>query len=71
MSELSIKIDEADWKLLNDLAVSRGKTINLLLNDLIKDYIKGCSLDTLTISKLSENSFKEWDNSQDEIYDRI
>ena len=80
MSIMSIRIDDNKRKTLKIIASIEGKTMGGIVSDLIEGYIehnkeKIASLsekDNLSaVMDLSARSFMEWDNKEDEIYDRL
>ena len=80
MSVMSIRIDDNKRSLLKIIASVEGKTMGGIVSELIENYInnnkdklKGFSAkENLTeIMKLSEASFVEWDNEDDEIYNDL
>ncbi len=80
MSVMSIRIDDSKRKLLKIIASIEGKTMGGIVSELIENYInknkeklKGLSEkeDMTEIMKLSEASFVEWDNEDDEIYNDL
>ncbi len=77
MSVMSIRIDDNKRKALKIIASIEGKTMGGIVSDLIEDYItenmekvKGLSEkeNLREIMNMSEKSFMEWDNEDDEIY---
>ena len=80
MSVVSIQIDNKKRKALKALANKEGKTMGGIVSDLIETFISEnkekinlpIEKDNIQeITKLSENSFSEWDNEEDEIYDTL
>ncbi len=80
MSVMSIRIDNEKRKLLKVLASVEGDTISGVVSKLIDGYIenkKGKLLKLLeadeagAIMQISDSSFKEWDNDEDEIYNDL
>ncbi|MBC8440443.1 MAG: hypothetical protein H8D87_12260 [Deltaproteobacteria bacterium] len=80
MSVMSIRIDTDKKKILKVIATIEGKTMGKIISELIEDYIKKNKVkiqklsekDNLNeIMKLSESSFMEWDNDEDEIYNEL
>ncbi len=77
---MSIRIDNEKRKLLKVLASVEGDTISGVVSKLIDGYIenkKGKLLkllepdETRAIMQISEPSFKEWDNDEDDIYNDL
>ena len=80
MSVMSIRIDNSKRKTLKVIASIEGKTMGGIISELIEDYIKKnkerikelSEKENLTeIMKMSEKSFMEWDNDEDEIYNEL
>ena len=80
MAIMSIRIDDKKRKALKVIASLEGKTMGGLVSELIEDYIVknkkkisdlGEKADILELMKLSELSFNDWENSEDEIYDQL
>ena len=73
MAVMSIRIDDSKRKAIKAIASLEGKTISGVIEELIDGYIQdkknlpGAS----EIMKLSESSFMEWDNREDEIYNDL
>ena len=80
MSVMSIRIDNSKRKALKIIASIEGKSMGGIVSELIEDYIK---LNKAKISgiaeaenlneimNLSTDSFKEWDNKEDEVYNEL
>lgn len=77
MSVMSIRIDDEKRKKLKAIASIQGKTMSSIVESLIDDYIKEYvnesehKSELKSIMKVSEPSFEEWDNDEDEIYDNL
>ena len=80
MGVMSIRVDDTKRKLLKIIASVEGKSMGSIVSELIEDYIKknkdklkGLSeKDNLNeIMQMSEQSFMEWDNDEDAIYDEL
>ncbi|GBD86620.1 hypothetical protein BMS3Abin03_00541 [bacterium BMS3Abin03] len=80
MSVMSIRIDESKRKVLKVIASLEGKTMGGIVTELIDEYIKRNKEKIMRLSekenlneimKLSEASFIEWDNEEDEIYNNL
>jgi predicted transcriptional regulator len=80
MSVMSIRIDDNKRKVLKVIASLEGKTMGGIVGELIDDYIKRNKEKIIELSekenlneimKLSEASFMEWDNTEDEIYNNL
>jgi len=80
MAVTSIRLDENKKKALKVIASLENKTMGGIISELIDDYIKknknrlseiSEQTDLKEIMKLSEDTFAEWDNEEDEIYDKL
>lgn len=80
MSVMSIRIDDNRRKALKVIASIEGKTMGGIVSDLIEGYIEHNKEKIVSLSEreninslmgLSEKSFMEWDNEEDEIYDSL
>ena len=80
MSVMSIRIDDSKRKALKVIASLEGKTLGGIVGELIDEYIKRNKEKIIELSdkenlseimKLSEGSFIEWDNAEDEIYNNL
>lgn len=80
MSVMSIRINTEKKKALKMIAAIEGKTMGGIVSELIENYIQKnkaklqrlSKKDTLyEIMKMSEPSFMEWDNDEDEIYNEL
>ena len=80
MSVMSVRIDDKKRKTLKVIASIEGKTMGGLLTELIDEYIQkhkeklkilSEKENIYAIMKLSEASFMEWDNEEDEIYNDL
>ncbi|MBN2280767.1 MAG: hypothetical protein JXQ65_09305 [Candidatus Marinimicrobia bacterium] len=80
MGVMSIRIDDKKKKMLKIIASIQGKTIGGLIAELLDEYIeKNMSglKDTIkeddlaVIMQLTEESFLDWDNDEDEIYNSL
>lgn len=80
MDVMSIRIDSKKRKALKVIASIKGKSMGGILSELIDDYIKKnmeeikelLEKENLNeIMKMSEKSFMEWDNDEDEIYNQL
>ena len=80
MSVMSIRIDDNTRRALKIIASIEGKSMGGIVSELIEEYLEE-NRDKLKnladkeslrdIMKMSESSFSEWDNEEDEIYDRL
>lgn len=80
MSVMSIRIDNTKRKTLKVIASIEGKSMGGIVSELIEDYIKKNKEKIIGLSenenlneimKMSEKSFMEWDNDEDEIYNEL
>ena len=80
MSVMSVRIDEKKRRALKVIASLEGKTIGGVISELVDDYISknkqkisqiSEKSDLKEIMTMSENSFLEWDNEEDEIYNDL
>jgi len=77
---MSIRINTEKKKALKVIATIEGKTMGGIVSELIENYIQKnkAKLQRLSkkdnlyeIMKMSEPSFMEWDNDEDEIYNEL
>ncbi len=80
MSVVSIRIDDKKRRVLKVIASLEGKTMGGIVTELIDEYIRRNKEKIIELSekenaneimKLSETSFIEWDNDEDEIYNNL
>jgi len=80
MSVMSVRIDDNKRKALKIIASIEGKSMGNIVTELIENYIdeKKDVLINLSesenlkeVMKMSEFSFSEWDNEEDEIYNTL
>ena len=80
MSVMSIRIDNTKRKALKVIASIEGKSMGGIVSELIEDYIQKNKEKLKELSekenlnevmKMSEKSFMEWDNDEDEIYNEL
>ncbi|VEN74131.1 conserved hypothetical protein [Candidatus Desulfarcum epimagneticum] len=80
MNVMSVRIDDKKRKALKIISSAEGKSMDGIIADLIEKYIdekKDALIDFSEsenlkgIMKISESSFSEWDNGEDEIYDTL
>ena len=80
LKEMSIRIEDKKRKALKVIASIEGKTMGGLVSELLDEYIAknkqklsdlGDKSDLAELMKLSEASFSEWENSEDDIYDKL
>lgn len=77
MSVMSIRIPDEKRKKLKAVASLEGKSMSRLVSELIDDYIDeamerlGEEHDLTEIMKVSEPSFSEWNNEEDEVYNDL
>ena len=80
MAVISIRIDDNKRKILKIIASLEGKTMGGLVSEWIDDYLtkNRSKIKELSekenlweIMKISESSFAEWNNDEDEIYNDL
>ncbi len=80
MGVMSIRIDDQKRKLLKVIASLEGKSMGGIVTELIEEYINRNKNKIIKLSekenimdimKISESSFAEWDNDEDEIYNDL
>lgn len=77
MSVMSIRVDDDKKRKLKAIASIQGKTMSSIVENLIDDYIAEFyeknkeSEELKTIMKVSEPSFNEWENDEDDVYDNL
>ncbi len=77
MSVMSIRIPDEKRKKLKAIASLEGKSMSGLVAELIDEYVNeamdrlGEEHDLAEIMKVSEPSFSEWDNEEDEVYNDL
>ncbi len=77
MSVMSIRVDDDKKRKLKAIASIQGKSMSSIIEDLIDDYITEFynrneeNEELKTIMKVSEPSFNEWDNDEDDVYDNL
>ena len=80
MSIMSIRIDDKKRKALKVIASIEGRSMGGIVSELIENYVDQ-NMDKVREliekenlnewMKLSEKSFMEWDNEEDEIYNEL
>ncbi len=80
MAVMSVRIDDKKRKLLKVIASIEGKPIGAIISELIDDYVSknkkklnllSESAEIKEIMALSEMSFSDLDNEEDEIYNDL
>ncbi len=80
MSVMSIRIDDNKRKALKVIASIEGRSMGGIVSELVENYIKQNKEKIKELSekenpneimKMSEKSFMEWDNEEDEIYNEL
>jgi predicted DNA-binding protein len=77
MSVMSIRVDEEKKKKLKAIASLQGKSMSSIIEGLIDQYIEDAKNENIldeeirSVMALSEPSFDEWDNDEDEIYNEL
>ncbi len=77
MAVMSVRVDDEKRKKLKAIASLQGRTMTSIIEELIDRYIREYheekkergDLDDLM--KVSEPSFSEWDNPEDEVYNDL
>ncbi len=79
MAVMSIRIKD-ERRQLKAIASLEGRTMTEVVSELLAEYIRrqrtrlsrrGNSDDVSALMKLSESSFAEWQNSEDDVYDDL
>lgn len=71
---LTIEIEAAKQKSLENIAEQKGKKINEFVSEILDDYLRLNLVENKEIKvlmNLSETSFNEWDNEEDAVYDHL
>jgi hypothetical protein len=71
---LTIEIEDIKKKSLEKIAAQNGKKITEFVTEILDNYLYQNIAESAEISgmmKLSQNSFSEWDNEEDAIYDKL
>jgi len=80
MAVMSIRIDEKKKKMLKIIASLEDRTIGGLVEELIDNYVEENQdkLSTIIekddledVMKLAEESFLDWENDEDEVYNNL
>lgn len=80
MAVMSIRIKDQERKLLKALASLEGRTMTEVVSELLGEYLRkrqtqlnrsGQSAEVRAMMRLSESSFAEWDNKEDDVYDSL
>ncbi len=73
MNTTSLHIEPNYVEKLQSLAQEKGETASQLLSKIIDEYIARSEshIENVNLMKLSEDSFKEWHNEDDAIYDTM
>lgn len=77
MSVMSIRVDDDKKRKLKVIASIQGKTMSSIVENLIDEYIAEYysnneqNEELKSIMKVSEPSFEEWDNDEDDVYDNL
>jgi hypothetical protein len=80
MAVMSIRIKDGQRRQLKAIASLEGRTMTEVVSELLREYIRrqevelnrqGKSAELRALIKLSESSFDEWQNSEDDVYDRL
>ena len=71
---LTIEIEEIKRKSLEQIATQKGKKVSEFVKEILDDYLRRNVAENEEVNgmmKLSETSFKEWDNEEDAVYDHL
>ena len=71
---LTIEIEEKLQKSLETMASENGKQVHQFVADIIDDYVDRSFSENRELRRLmslSEESFSEWNNQEDAIYDSL
>ena len=80
MAVMSIRIKDEERKMLKALASLEGRTMTEVVSEMLGEYVRrrkaqlgrsGKPDEIQAIMKMSESSFGEWDNEEDNIYDSL
>lgn len=77
MSIMSIRVNDDKKRKLKAIASIQGKTMSSIIENLIDEYITEYynsneqNEELKSIMKVSEPSFNEWDNDEDDVYDNL
>ena len=80
MSVMSVRIDDNKRKALKIIASIEGKSMGGIVTELIDNYIDEKKNVLINLSesenlkelmKMSESSYSEWNNNEDEIYNTL
>ncbi len=80
MAVMSIRIKEDERKMLKALASLEGRTMTDIVSELLEHYVRNRkaqlmrsqkSTEIWALMKLSESSFSEWNNQEDDVYDTL
>ena len=77
MPVMSIRIPEEKRKKLKAIASIEGKSMSTIMSELIDDYVAETwerlkdREELKEIMSVSESSFSEWDNNEDEVYNDL
>ncbi|MCY7348428.1 MAG: hypothetical protein LH614_19715 [Pyrinomonadaceae bacterium] len=71
---LVIEIEDVKQKSLENIAAQHDKKINEFVVEILDDYLHRKNIESREINglmSLSETSFNEWDNEEDDVYDQL
>jgi predicted DNA-binding protein len=77
MAVMSIRIPEEKRKKLKAIASIEGKSMSSIVSELIDDYVAETwerlkdREELREIMNVSESSFLDWDNNEDEVYNDL
>lgn len=80
MAVMSIRIKDQERKLLKAVASLEGRTMTEVISELVGEYVRkrqmqlnrsDQSAEVRAVMRLSESSFADWDNKEDDVYDSL
>lgn len=76
MGVIRIKIENNKLEVLKKIAANEERTIEDIISKLIENYInsnfeKNSTNSVKEMMRMSESSFEDWDNQNDEIYNEL
>ncbi len=80
MAVMSVRVSDEHRRQLKAIASLQGRTMTEVVSELLAAYIRrqkaelsrrAKSDDLRALMRLSEPSFSEWDNREDEVYDEL
>lgn len=71
---LTTEIEDIKQKSLKPIATQKGQRISEFVSEILDDYLRQNITEDRELHefmKLSETSFSDWDNEEDNIYDHL